>query len=346
MLFLIFLSSGLFLGWSLGANDAANIFGSAVGSRMIRFRTAAWVSSVFVILGAVIQGHGGAETLNKLGAVSTLAGAFIVAFCAAFVVFAMTKRGLPVSTSQAIVGSIVGWSFYSGVEPNYSTLGKIASTWVLGPILGMVFAAILYLLFRKHLSHVQIHVIKLNIYTRIGLLVAGAFGAYSLGANNIANVMGVFISSAPDLSIDIGVVVFDTNQILFFIGGVTIAIGIATYGQHVMQKVGSGIINLTPEAALIVVLAQALALFTFSSKELSALVVSVGLPPIPLVPISSTQAVIGTLLGIGIVKGLNEIKLNSLYGIALGWILTPVVSCLLTYLLLFFAQNVFKLPVN
>ena len=38
---LVFLSSGLFLGWSLGANDAANVFGTAVGARMIRFGTAA-----------------------------------------------------------------------------------------------------------------------------------------------------------------------------------------------------------------------------------------------------------------------------------------------------------------
>ncbi len=38
---LFFLTSGLFLGWSLGANDAANVFGTAVGTRMIRFSTAA-----------------------------------------------------------------------------------------------------------------------------------------------------------------------------------------------------------------------------------------------------------------------------------------------------------------
>jgi len=55
---LLFLSSGLFLGWSLGANDAANVFGSAVGSRMLRFSTAALLCSIFVILGAVSAGGG------------------------------------------------------------------------------------------------------------------------------------------------------------------------------------------------------------------------------------------------------------------------------------------------
>ena len=54
----LFLSSGLFLGWSLGANDAANLFGTAVGTKMVRFATAALVASVFVVLGAVSGGAG------------------------------------------------------------------------------------------------------------------------------------------------------------------------------------------------------------------------------------------------------------------------------------------------
>ncbi|NQV50408.1 MAG: inorganic phosphate transporter, partial [Candidatus Marinimicrobia bacterium] len=58
MLIMLFLSSGLFLGWSLGANDASNIFGTAVGTKMVKFYTAATVASIFVILGAVVSGAG------------------------------------------------------------------------------------------------------------------------------------------------------------------------------------------------------------------------------------------------------------------------------------------------
>ena len=61
---LIFLTSGLFLGWSLGANDAANVFGTAVASRMIQFTTAAIICSIFLILGAVISGAGAAHGLG------------------------------------------------------------------------------------------------------------------------------------------------------------------------------------------------------------------------------------------------------------------------------------------
>ena len=61
--YFIFLSSGLFLGWSLGANDAANVFGTAVGTKMIRFKTAATIASTFIILGAVFGGAGASQTL-------------------------------------------------------------------------------------------------------------------------------------------------------------------------------------------------------------------------------------------------------------------------------------------
>ena len=79
---ILFISSGLFLGWTLGANDAANIFGSAVGSRMVSFTRAAVIASVFVILGAVIQGAGASDTLGRLGSVNAIGGAFTVALAA------------------------------------------------------------------------------------------------------------------------------------------------------------------------------------------------------------------------------------------------------------------------
>ena len=127
-MFAFFLTSGIFLGWSLGANDASNVFGTAVASRMIRFRTAAICCSIFVIIGAVISGAGASHTLGKLGAVNAVAGAFITAFSAALSVYLMTKAGFPVSTSQAIVGAIVGWNLFSGFPVETGALVKITMT--------------------------------------------------------------------------------------------------------------------------------------------------------------------------------------------------------------------------
>src|SRR5690606_13712381 len=107
---LLFLTSGLFLGWSLGANDASNAFGSAVGSKMISFRKAAIVASVAVILGAVMQGAGTSQTLGKLGSVNAIGGSFTLALASGVTVYLMTKLSIPVSTTQAIVGAIIGWN--------------------------------------------------------------------------------------------------------------------------------------------------------------------------------------------------------------------------------------------
>ena len=346
MLFLVLISSGLLLGWSLGTNDAANIFGTAVGSRMISFIRAAWIASIFVIIGAVFQGRGASETLTSLGEVDALGGAFTVAMAAGVTVFLMTRSSLPVSTSQAVVGAILGWTAFTGKGTDFTVLTKIVTTWVSGPILGAIFAALLYILLRNFLRRTRIHAIKLDSMIRIGLIVAGAFGAYSLGANNIANVMGVFVPSAPDIQLNFGLFSLDGVQLLFLLGGIAIAVGIFTYSRKVMETVGRGVLALTPEAALVVVLAQALVLFLFSSIAFSNFLMNIGLPPLPLVPVSSTQVVIGAVLGIGLIKGGREIKLKTLSGVAIGWVITPVFAGVLAYFSLFFVQNVFGLSVT
>jgi len=346
MIILFYLSSGLFLGWSLGANDAANIFGTAVGTRMVRFKTAAVVASIFVILGAVIQGAGANHTLGKLGNVSTIAAAFTVALSAALTVYWMTKMSLPVSTSQAIVGAIIGWNFYTSNPTDVNTLIKIVSTWVSGPVLGGVFAILLFMLVKRFTKKTRIHLLYRDSYIRYGLLIVGAFGAYSLGANNIANVMGVFTGAVNLPTIDLFFFHLDSTQQLFLVGGVAIAIGIITYSRHVMETVGNTLMPLTPEAAIVVVLSQALVLFIFSSQGLSNAIQSIGLPAIPLVPVSSSQVVIGSIIGIGLYKGGKEIKYNILGSISLGWLATPIVAGVMAFLMLFFVNNVFKRDVG
>ncbi len=346
MILLFYLSSGLFLGWSLGANDAANVFGTAVGSRMLRFKTAAFVAAVFVVIGAVVQGAGANRTLGELGSVSTLAAAFTVALSAALTVYWMTRLGLPVSTSQAIVGAIIGWNLYTGNPTDLHVIIKIVSTWISGPVLGALFAIVLFYLIRKLEYNTKIHLLYKDAFIRWGLLLVGAFGAYSLGANNIANVMGVFTTAVKLPVLDMGFTMLSSTQQLFFLGGLAIAVGIITYSKHVMETVGETLMPLTPIAAIVVVLSQALVLFIFSSQTLSSALQSIGLPPIPLVPVSSSQIVIGAIIGIGLYKGGKEIRYNVLGNISVGWVATPVAAGVLTFFLLFFVNNVFQQDVG
>lgn len=341
MLLLFYLSSGLFLGWSLGANDASNIFGTAVGTRMIRFRTAALVASICVILGATMSGFGTTETLGRLGSVNMIAGAFMVALSAAVSIFIMTRAGVPVSTSQAIVGAIVGWNFFAGKLTDYDALIKIALSWLAGPVLAAIFAIIIFWVLKKITRHLNLHMFRLDAYTRIGLLVIGAFGAYSLGANNIANVMGVFVPLQPLGSLTIGSFSLSGTQQLFILGGLAIALGIYTYSYKVMMTVGSGIVKLKPQSALVVVLSQAIVLFLFASRGLKATLESAGLPSFPLVPISSSQVVLGAVVGIGLMSGHSGINHKVLGKIFASWIVTPIIAALIGFVALFFLQNVF-----
>ncbi len=338
-----YLLSGIFLGWSLGANDTANIFGTAVGTRMIRFRTAAIVTAVFVVLVAVISGEGATHTLGKLGAVNAIAGSFTVALAAAVTVAWMTKLKLPVSTSQAIVGAIIGWNFFTGSPTDINTLIKIVTTWVLCPLLAAAFAFVIYKITMAALPRSRVHLLKQDYYNRVGLLLVGAFGAYSLGANNIANVMGVFVPANPftDISFSTLFTLSGTQQ-LFLLGAIAISVGVFTYSYRVMLTVGNDLFKLTPVAALVVVLSQSIVLFLFASKGLETWLASLGLPTIPLVPVSSSQAVIGAIVGIVLAKRGRGVNMKVLGKISSGWITTPVIAAVISFIALYFAQNVFE----
>jgi PiT family inorganic phosphate transporter len=345
-MFFFFLTSGLFLGWALGANDAANVFGSAVGSKMIRFRQAAIIASIFVILGAVLQGSGGAESLGKLGSIDAIGGAFTVSLAAGITVFWMTKYNLPVSSTQAIVGAIIGWNFFTGSSTDPQSLVKIVTTWVAGPILGGVFAILIYKLVKYILIKSKTHLLTQDAITKYALIAVGAFGSYSLGANNIGNVVGVFVPSAPKIVLDFGIFVLDGTQILFFIGGLAIALGIITYSKRVIMTVGNSLMKLTSETAFVVVFSHSLVLFIFSSQSLSDFFVFIGLPPIPLVPVSSSQVIVGSILGISLLKGGRNVDYSVLGKIAAGWVATPVLAGLISFISLFFLSNVFNVKVT
>ena len=187
---------------------------------------------------------------------------------------------------------------------------------------------------------------RLDFYTRWGLILAGAFGSYSLGANNIGNVMGVFVSSSPFTDFRIGDLVTLTSvQQLFLLGGIAIAVGVFTYSKRVMLTVGGSLFPLNPVGAWVVVVAHSIVLFLFSSVALENFLANRGLPIIPLIPVSSSQAVVGAVIGIGLLKGAKGIRLirwRVLLNIASGWVSTPIIAATVCFFLLFVLQNVFN----
>jgi PiT family inorganic phosphate transporter len=301
------LASGIFLGWSLGANDAANIFGTAVASRMIRFLTAVIVCAVFVLLGALLQGQAGIATYRALSGVS-INSAFLVALCSALTVTFMTYLKLPVSTSQAVVGSLVCMGLTQG-RFNGEILGKVVICWVGTPVGGMIFAIIIYFLIGKFMNRLNLNLFQHDAYLRWGLMIGGAYGAYALGANNVANVTGVF--AGPEML---------TPFEACLIGGLSIGLGVCTYSKQVMITMGRKIVKLDAYTAFIVILAGAITVHIFAG---------IG------VPVSTSQASVGGILGVGLVKGVRTIKMKKLYQILYAWIGTPAISFVLTFLFYF-----------
>ena len=112
-----------------------------------------------------------------------------------------------------------------------------------------------------------------------------------------------------------------------------------------MTTVGSGIFQLSPVMALVAVWSHSVVLFLFASTHLEQLLSSLGLPTLPLVPVSSSQAIVGAIVGMGLLKGGHNIRWRTVAGIAGSWITTPIFACLLSFTCLFIIQNVFQLTV-
>ena len=292
------LLGGVFLGWSLGANDASNVFGSAVASRMLKFWTAAVLASVFVLIGALLQGQAGIETLKGLTQF-TLEQAVVSSVAAATTVTIMTILGLPVSTSQAVVGAILGIGILNQ-QLNLAGLGKVVACWFGTPVGAVVIAIIIYKVLAVFYNNLKINLFQSDILIRLSMIAAGSYGAYALGANNVANVTAVFVG-AGHLS------VFSAA----LIGGLSIGLGILTLSKRVMETVGKKLVRLDPFSALVVLLAQSITvhIYTFIG-----------------VPVSTSQAVIGAVLGVGIVKGISTVSGRTLVNIIIAWLLTPAIA--------------------
>ncbi|MBW2028574.1 MAG: anion permease [Deltaproteobacteria bacterium] len=295
------LLAGLFLGWSLGANDAANVIGPAVTSRMIRFRTAAILAAILVLGGAIAQGHEGIDTIGGLTEFAPRDAA-ISSLAAAITVTLMTLLGLPVSTSQAVVGAILGVGLVNGQV--YTTgLGKVLACWLGTPFGGLLISIILYRALASLYNQIKISPFQYDRLMRILLIGAGLYGSYALGANNVANVTAVYVGAGQ----------LDVLSALL-IGGASIGLGILTFSRRVMDTVGLNLLRLDAFSSLAVLLAEALTVHIYSF---------VG------VPVSTSQAIIGAVMGVGIVKGVSMVRGRTLAGILAGWFLTPVAASLI-----------------
>ena len=297
------LAGGVYLGWALGANDAANFFGTAVGSGVISFRRASVLCALAVLAGAALQGQAGIQTLSGLTE-QTMTTLIIVSVSAAITITMMTIFGLPISTSQAVVGAIVGIGI---ATRNLSTSGlaKVVVSWLVTPLGSMFFAVLLFTVLRYVSRHMRMGILARDKLLWIGLVVVGTYGSYALGANNVANATGIYSGVIPGLN----------DFHLAVIGGGAIGLGVITFSRRVMDSVGKRLMRLDAFTAFIAVSSMAATVHIFAV---------IG------VPVSTSQALVGAILGVGILRGLQNLKTRMLLNFSIGWIFTPLISFVLS----------------
>jgi PiT family inorganic phosphate transporter len=265
---------------------------------MLKFWTAAVLAAVFVLIGALLQGQAGIETLKGLTQF-TLEQAVVSSVAAAATVTLMTILGLPVSTSQAVVGAILGIGILNQ-HINLAGLGKVVACWFGTPVGAVLIAVIIYKGLAAFYNSLKINLFQSDMLIRLSMIIAGSYGSYALGANNVANVTAVFVGAGNLSSFSAAL-----------IGGLSIGLGILTLSKRVMETVGKKLVRLDPFSALVVLLAQSITvhIYTFIG-----------------VPVSTSQAVIGAVLGVGIVKGISTVSGSTLLNILFAWLLTPAVA--------------------
>ncbi len=340
----LLLSAGLFMGWSLGTNDAANAFGTAVATRVVKYRTAIIIIAVMVIAGAALLGHNNidklasiatnneviasqadvdsakeAGTLESLRLKSALK-AFIIFACAAITVFVMSYLKFPVSANQSITGAVIGWGLcyadYSDPALLKSNLGEIlefVSTWLINPLGAAIISFVLVFFVKKFIEKRLTSMKNYDIIVKLGYIAAGAFSAFSIGQNSSASVTAFYYDATGQ-----GANLLTNARITAILGGIAIAVGVLTFSKRVMMTVGGSIAEISQVDGFVVIIASALTVLLMG-KFMG-------------IPVSTSQSVVGAVVGAGLVGGIKKVNFGVFKRIAIAWVSSPVSAGLLTYI--------------
>ncbi|MCK4307534.1 inorganic phosphate transporter [candidate division WOR-3 bacterium] len=376
---------GFYMAWNIGANDTANSMASAVGAKALTLKQAVCIDGVFNLIGAVFVGTHVTNTVRKGIADPCLMGTpqvVMIAFFAAILgaslwVTIATWKGLPVSTTHAIVGAIMGVGMISGGMSaiQWGKIWGIVASWVISPIFSGILAYSVFklisktilqkdnpVLFAKRYSPYFIGVTffiislsfllktplgkTLNISGSDGIFVALIFGAltgyigynlfirnrkiqnveqifkilqiitscyvgFAVGANDVANAVGPIaavwnIAVTGEIAAKVPV-----PFLLLALGGIGIVIGTLTWGYKIIKTVGFKITELTNTRGFSIDFGAATSVLVASKLGC---------------PVSTTHAVVGAVIGVGLARGLDAIDLRVIKNIAISWVITLPVA--------------------
>jgi PiT family inorganic phosphate transporter len=301
----------IYMAFNIAANDIGNSVGTVVGSGSLKMRRALLLGAFFEFIGALYFGNNVIKTIGS-GIISPdvlqTTGAFIITLSAALWITITLLRKIPISGSDAIVSALVGYGLVSvGISSmNLSTLGFIVISWILSPLLGLVTGFGVYYILKNvlfgNISGIAVkdRLEKIFSYLQLG---SSAFSALNVGAIDIAVATGVLYYA-------FGTSVSDNIQIL---GALGIVAGIIVAGGRITETIGRRITELVPSRGFSAQIAAATVIFFFAGLGM---------------PVSPTQTLVGTVIGVGLARGTSTVKLDVIKNIATTWIVT-IPACIL-----------------
>ena len=180
----------LFVAFNNGANDVANAFASAVGSKALKIRHALLIAAILNLCGALMLGSNVSKTLidgiSNIRYLSDpkayITGMLSCMIAAGSFIFLSTRTGLPVSSTHAIVGGLMGISIINGglKAVNWISFIKLAVSWIITPLLAAAVAFYTIKLIRATIFHGDHNSIMQRAYRWLPIFASIMVGALLL----------------------------------------------------------------------------------------------------------------------------------------------------------------------
>jgi PiT family inorganic phosphate transporter len=272
-------------------------------------------------------------------AISPIVGGIIAYFIFKLIMKLILNKENPLQATKRLGPIFIGFTFFiilaslfmktpAGSRIGYTFEQYLMLSIIIGTISGFIGYLIIKFYFSTkktgaNLSQEQLYNNVEEIFRKLQILTS-CYVAFALGANDVANAIGPM---AAALSVDLEKRVSAEVEVplyLLLIGGLGIAIGMGTWGFKVIKTIGTKITHLTNTRGFTI---------DFGAATSVLLASKLGMP------VSTTHAVVGAVIGVGLARGLEAIDLSIIKKIVVTWIITvPVAALTAGGLFLFFAS--------
>lgn len=291
----------------LGGNNFSTCLGASLGAGIVKLSDAMLIASVGVLAGTLFEGYKLSNVLGGqiLPALSS-SGLVVILLAGLSVMAVVTLFRLPLSLSQVLVGAGWGLALANGVRVANTFSLTVVVSWVLSPVLGFCVSAIIETVMLRF-GHRAKDVLALNrTYARL-TLIAGFYAAYTLGANTLGLVVGLFSSSLGD-----------RLPLSIVLSAATI-VGIMFLSKGTVRSVADNLVGLSPSMALSAQFGGAMSAHVFTQLSL---------------PVSISQVVIGGMSGAASAKRMAITNKRIIQQVIAGWTIGPLAGAIVSFLLM------------